>query len=217
VHKLASGKQAEQRVRDLLTMVGLLPFHADRYPHEFSGGQRQRIGIARALAVEPDLIVCDEPVSALDVSVQAQVLNLLQDLQEKLSLTYLFIAHDLGVVEHVSDRIAVMYLGRIVELGDARAITTAPRHPYTKALLSAVPVAEPGRTHERIVLSGDIPSPSNPPPGCPFHPRCQHPLKDADCAKIVPPLAEKAPLHFAACIKERSLPVLAAAAAGPSV
>jgi oligopeptide/dipeptide ABC transporter ATP-binding protein len=210
VHGLAKGKQAETRVRELLTTVGLLPMHADRYPHEFSGGQRQRIGIARALAVEPDLIVCDEPVSALDVSVQAQVLNLLQDLQEKLSLTYLFIAHDLGVVEHVSDRIAVMYLGRIVELGSAQEITHAPRHPYTRALLSAVPVPVPGRKHERIVLSGDIPSPSNPPPGCPFHPRCQHPLKDADCARIVPPLAEKAPLHFAACIKERSLPVLQA-------
>ncbi|MEO5509155.1 MAG: oligopeptide/dipeptide ABC transporter ATP-binding protein [Longimicrobiales bacterium] len=217
VHKLATGKQAEVRVRELLKMVGLLPFHADRYPHEFSGGQRQRIGIARALAVEPDLIVCDEPVSALDVSVQAQVLNLLQDLQERLSLTYLFIAHDLGVVEHVSDRIAVMYLGRIVELGDAKTITSAPRHPYTKALLSAVPVAQPGRAHERIVLSGDIPSPSNPPPGCPFHPRCQHPLKDADCARIVPPLAEKAPSHFAACIKERSLPVVSAASEGAPV
>jgi oligopeptide/dipeptide ABC transporter ATP-binding protein len=213
VHKLAKGKQAETRVRDLLQMVGLSPLHADRYPHEFSGGQRQRIGIARALAVEPDLIVCDEPVSALDVSVQAQVLNLLQDLQTKLGLTYLFIAHDLGVVEHVSDRIAVMYLGRIVELGDAQAVTRTPRHPYTRALLSAVPVPVPGRAQDRIVLSGDIPSPSNPPPGCPFHPRCQHPLKDADCARIVPPLAEKAPLHFAACIKERSLPVIEPSAA----
>ena len=204
VHRLAKGKAAESRVRELLQIVGLSPAHAERYPHEFSGGQRQRIGIARALSVEPDFIVCDEPVSALDVSVQAQVLNLLESLQRKLGLAYLFIAHDLSVVEHVSDRIAVMYLGRIVEMGDANEVINDPRHPYTRALLSAVPVPEPGRKRERIVLAGDIPSPSNPPPGCPFHPRCQHPLKDADCASMVPPLAEKAPLHFAACIKERA-------------
>jgi oligopeptide/dipeptide ABC transporter ATP-binding protein len=204
VHKLAKGKAAESRVRELLQIVGLSPAHAERYPHEFSGGQRQRIGIARALSVEPDFIVCDEPVSALDVSVQAQVLNLLESLQRKLGLAFLFIAHDLSVVEHVSDRIAVMYLGRIVEMGDAAAVIADPRHPYTRALLSAVPVPEPGRKRERIVLAGDVPSPSNPPPGCPFHPRCQHPLKDADCAAIVPPLAEKAPMHFAACIKERA-------------
>ncbi|HSJ30028.1 MAG TPA: ABC transporter ATP-binding protein [Longimicrobiales bacterium] len=202
VHRLAKGKAAEARVRELLETVGLSPSHADRYPHEFSGGQRQRIGIARALSVEPDFIVCDEPVSALDVSVQAQVLNLLESLQDRLGLAYLFIAHDLSVVEHVSDRIAVMYLGRIVELGDSQSVITDPKHPYTRALLSAVPVPEPGAKRERIVLTGDIPSPSNPPPGCPFHPRCQHPLKDADCARIVPPLAEKKPLHFAACIKE---------------
>jgi oligopeptide/dipeptide ABC transporter ATP-binding protein len=204
VHGLARGRAAEARVRELLEMVGLLPRHTDRYPHEFSGGQRQRIGIARALSVEPRFIVCDEPVSALDVSVQAQVLNLLQDLQERLGLTYLFIAHDLSVIEHVSDSVAVMYLGRIVELGEARSVVEAPRHPYTRALLSAVPVADPVRERTRIVLRGDVPSPSNPPPGCPFHPRCQHPLKDADCAVLVPPLAEKAPGHFAACLKERS-------------
>jgi oligopeptide/dipeptide ABC transporter ATP-binding protein len=205
VHRLARGRQAETRVRELLQLVGLAPAHADRYPHEFSGGQRQRIGIARALSVEPDFIICDEPVSALDVSVQAQVLNLLESLQERLSLAYLFIAHDLSVVEHVSDQIAVMYLGRIVEIGVARDIIGRPRHPYTRALLSAVPVPEPGRRRERIVLSGDIPSPSAPPTGCPFHPRCQHPLKDADCARIVPPLAEKAPGQFAACMKEPAL------------
>ncbi|HEX6134276.1 MAG TPA: ABC transporter ATP-binding protein [Longimicrobiales bacterium] len=202
VHRLAQGDAAEARVRELLEIVGLSPAHADRYPHEFSGGQRQRIGIARALSVEPDFIVCDEPVSALDVSVQAQVLNLLESLQHRLRLAYLFIAHDLSVVEHVSDRIAVMYLGRIVEMGAAQAVITEPKHPYTRALLSAVPVPEPGAKRERIVLRGDVPSPSNPPPGCPFHPRCQHPLKDADCARVVPPLAEKAPMHFAACIKE---------------
>jgi oligopeptide transport system ATP-binding protein len=205
VHKLAKGRAAEARVRELLELVGLTAAHSERYPHEFSGGQRQRIGIARALSVEPDFIVCDEPVSALDVSVQAQVLNLLEELQEKLGLAYLFIAHDLSVVEHVSDRIAVMYLGRIVEMGAARDVIHDPRHPYTRALLSAVPIPEPGAARERIVLQGDVPSPSNPPSGCPFHPRCPHPLKDADCAAIVPPLAEKAPLHFAACIKEPAL------------
>ena len=185
-----------------LQLVGLLPVHANRYPHEFSGGQRQRVGIARALSVEPDFIVCDEPVSALDVSVQAQVLNLLEDLQKQLGLSYLFIAHDLSVIEHVSRRIAVMYLGRIVETGAASNVVRQARHPYTQALLSAVPQPDPARRAERIVLVGDIPSPAAPPSGCVFHTRCQHPLKDADCARIVPPLAEKAPGHFAACIKE---------------
>jgi oligopeptide transport system ATP-binding protein len=204
VHKLARGAAADARVRELLDLVGLSPAHANRYPHEFSGGQRQRIGIARALSVEPDFIVCDEPVSALDVSVQAQVVNLLEEIQDRLGLAYLFIAHDLSVIEHVSDRVAVMYLGRIVEVADALALVAEPKHPYTRALLSAVPVPEPGRKRERIVLPGDVPSPIDPPPGCPFHPRCPHPLKDEECAAVRPPLAEKAPQHFAACIKEPS-------------
>ncbi len=202
VHGIARGAAARRRVAELLELVGLSPEHANRYPHEFSGGQRQRIGIARALSVEPEFIVCDEPVSALDVSVQAQVLNLLMDLRDRLGLAYLFIAHDLGVIDHVSDRIAVMYRGRIVEIGDRDDVVRNPKHPYTRSLLSAVPVPEPGARRERIVLTGDVPSPANPPSGCPFHPRCPHPLKDADCARITPPLAEKAPGHFAACIKE---------------
>jgi oligopeptide/dipeptide ABC transporter ATP-binding protein len=205
VHSLASGAGARKRVAELLDIVGLPAFAASRYPHEFSGGQRQRIGIARALSVEPDFIICDEPVSALDVSVQAQVLNLLQDLQKQLGLAYLFIAHDLSVVEHVSDRIAVMYLGKLVEIGEAREVISAPRHPYTRALLSAVPEPVVTDRRSRIVLTGDIPNPAAPPSGCVFHPRCQHPLKDADCARIVPPVAEKAPAQFAACIKEPSL------------
>ena len=216
VHKLAEGAAANKRVRELLELVGLLPVHANRYPHEFSGGQRQRVGIARALSVEPDFIVCDEPVSALDVSVQAQVLNLLEDLQKQLGLSYLFIAHDLSVIEHVSRRIAVMYLGRIVETGDASNVVMRARHPYTQALLSAVPQPDPARRAERIVLRGDIPSPAAPPPGCVFHTRCQHPLKDADCARIVPPLAEKAPGHFAACIKEPAFMPRDQLGAGPT-
>ncbi len=204
IHHLAEGIEADKRVRVLFEEVGLNPAYASRYPHEFSGGQRQRIGVARALSVEPEMIVCDEPVSALDVSVQAQVINLLQDLQRDRGLTYMFIAHDLSVVQHIADRVAVMYLGRIVEIASSHDLYSNPIMPYTQALLSAVPRPEPGRQTARIVLQGEPPSPANPPPGCVFFPRCNHPLKDEDCTHIVPPLEEKTPAHFAACIKQPS-------------
>jgi peptide/nickel transport system ATP-binding protein len=199
IHGLPGG---DERVAELLTEVGLRPDVAHRYPHEFSGGQRQRVGIARALAVGPDFIVCDEPVAMLDVSVQAQVINLLMDLQQHRGLTYLFIAHDLSVVAHMATRVAVMYLGRIVELALAAPLYRDPIMPYTRALLSAVPVPEPTKARQRVVLPGEPPSAAAPPPGCAFHPRCLHPLKDAECTRIVPPLEQKAPGHWAACIKE---------------
>ncbi|HTK47990.1 MAG TPA: dipeptide ABC transporter ATP-binding protein [Gemmatimonadaceae bacterium] len=202
IHRIAEGSAADARVRQLLEEVGLRPEYASRYPHEFSGGQRQRVGIARALSVEPRFIVCDEPVSALDVSVQAQVVNLLRDLQRDRGLAYLFIAHDLSVVEHIADRVAVMYLGHVVELAPVARLYGEPIMPYTQALLSAVPAPVPGVERERILLTGDVPSPANPPSGCVFHPRCQHPARDAACARIVPPLEEKAAGHWAACIKQ---------------
>jgi oligopeptide/dipeptide ABC transporter ATP-binding protein len=202
IHELAEGEEADKRVRELLDEVGLRTEYADRFPHEFSGGQRQRIGIARALSVQPEFIVCDEPVSALDVSVQAQVINLLMDLQKQRGLTYLFIAHDLSVVRHMASRIAVMYLGRVVELGEAEDIYNNPVMPYTQALLSAVPVPDPDAVRKRIVLTGDVPSPARPPHGCVFHPRCHHPARDAACTVLTPPLEEKARSHFAACIKQ---------------
>src|SRR6266850_6763527 len=198
IHGLAESKLARaKRVAELLKAVGLDAAYAQRYPHEFSGGQRQRIGIARALAVEPKLIVCDEPVSALDVSVQSQIINLLQDLQQQRRIAYLFIAHDLAVIEHISHRVLVMYLGRIVETAEAKTLIRYPKHPYTQALISAVPIVDPDSRGQRIVLSGDVPSPIHPPSGCPFHPRCpvaQLPL----CQQDVPPLREIRPGHWAA-------------------
>jgi oligopeptide transport system ATP-binding protein len=198
IHKLASnGEARRERVVELLRSVGLEALHAQRYPHEFSGGQRQRIGIARALAVQPKLIVCDEPVSALDVSVQAQIVNLLQDLQQRQGMAYLFIAHDLAVVEHISRRVMVMYLGRVVEEASAKSIVRAPKHPYTQALLSAVPVLDPQTRRKRILLPGDVPSPIHPPSGCPFHPRC--PVAEPRCRTEVPVLRELAVGHRASC------------------
>lgn len=199
IHKLAKGKAKEERVADLLERVGMSSSHMRRYPHEFSGGQRQRIGIARALAVDPKFIVADEPVSALDVSIQAQVVNLLQDLKEELGLTLLFIAHDLGVVEYISNRVIVMYLGKVMEIAPAKELYANPVHPYTEALLSAIPIPDPTIVRDRVILQGDVPSPINPPSGCVFRTRC--PIAIDECAKVDPPLEEVSPGHFKACIR----------------
>ncbi len=208
VYGLASGRELEDRVANLLKLVGLQPEYMRRYPHAFSGGQRQRIGIARALALDPRILVCDEPVSALDVSVQAQILNLMLDLQAELGLTYLFISHDLGVVEHVADRVAVMYVGKIVETGSAEELFRSPAHPYTEALLSAVPKADPRSSSNRIILSGGVADPASPPPGCAFHPRCRYAREE--CSTRMPESAEVGPGHLSACHFAGSLKLLGA-------
>ena len=202
VHGLVKGKaEYRERVAELLQNVGLNPYMADRFPHEFSGGQRQRIGVARALSVSPKFIVADEPVSALDVSIQAQIINLLEELQEQFNLTYLFIAHDLSVVRHISDRVGVMYLGHLVEIADRNEVYRNPVHPYTKALLSAVPIPDPilDAQRERVLLTGEVPSPLNPPSGCVFHPRC--PIAGDECTRVIPELRQTSPEHWSACLK----------------
>ena len=202
IHGLGTDAERREKVRGMMDLVGLAPYHARRYPHEFSGGQRQRIGIARALVLAPDLVVCDEPVSALDVSIQAQVLNLLKQLQRELGLTYVFVAHNMGVVEHISDRVAVMYLGRIAELAERRELFRQQEHPYTQALMSAIPVPNPELRRQRVILKGDVPSPVNPPSGCRFHPRCplsQQMGAPSICADTVPPLIQLGGDHQCAC------------------
>lgn len=197
IHRVGNKAERKERLRELLEMVGLSDAYIDRYPHEFSGGQRQRIGIARAIAINPNLIICDEPVSALDVSIQVQILNLLEDLQKELNLTYLFIAHNLAVVAHISDRIGVMYLGKMIEMGTTAEVTETPQHPYTQSLLSAVPEITKRRQKKRIQLEGDVPSPVNPPSGCYFHPRC--PIAKPDCAEHEPQLKQNESGHRVAC------------------